>query len=48
MIDKFINTRMLANPFNWAIIYLVLVFGGMAVRTIATASKGYDLPGHNS
>jgi hypothetical protein len=46
--DKIINVRMLTNPFNWAIIYLVLVFGGMAIRTIATASKGYDLPGHSS
>jgi hypothetical protein len=46
--NKVINLPMLMNPFNWAIIYLVLVFGGIAIRTIASASQGYTLPGQTS
>jgi hypothetical protein len=36
--DKIINTSMLANPFNWAIIYLIVVFAGMGVRAVSKHS----------
>jgi hypothetical protein len=36
--DKIINTRMIANPFNWAIIYLVVVLIGVAIRTVGNST----------
>lgn len=31
---KILNLEMMANPFNWAIIYLIVVFIGVAIRSV--------------
>lgn len=44
MIDQFINVRLIANPFNWVTVTLMVVIGGMAVELIlrnsGAAAKG--------
>jgi hypothetical protein len=29
-VDQFINLRLMAHPVNWAIVWIVLLFGGLA------------------
>jgi len=36
--NRVLNLEMMANPFNWAIIYLIVVFCGIAVRAVAKSS----------
>ncbi len=32
--DKFINVNLLGNPFNWVVVTLMVVIGGMAIHLI--------------
>lgn len=32
--DKFINTRLISNPFNWVTVTLMVIVGGMAIHLI--------------
>ncbi len=34
MIDKLINVQLLANPFNWVVVTLMVVIGGLAIHLI--------------
>jgi hypothetical protein len=32
--DKVINTQLLRNPFNWLTVYLMVMFGALAVKVL--------------
>jgi len=37
--NRVLNLEMMANPFNWAIIYLVVVFCGIAIRAVTKVAN---------
>ncbi len=37
--DRFINVRLLSNPFNWVTVTLMVVIGGLALAHISISAN---------
>lgn len=38
--DRFLNFNLLSNPFNWVIVFLMVVFAMMGAHLVVSAVKG--------